>query len=354
MPDEKNNLPPNEKSGAPLRLTASDFPSFQYQRPWWGPDLQMIHNKLFAPPVTLDDHARQSLILPLDDGSGDALAATLFTPATQRQNAPLVILVHGLGGSAASGYVQVSASHLLENGYSVLTVNMRGVDDSGPLCQSFNHPGRNEDVRGIIKALGQSTPPVPLEGGVVLVGFSLGGNIILKFLGTFAADYPVRAAVVVSAPLDLYDTSRCLLRWRNYLHQWYILRKIKETGLRKNSDLTPAERELVRNAASVWDIDDRVVAPRLGFEGAEPYYAEHSSKNYLDEIRTPTLVIHALDDPIVPGEPIHNFAWDRNPYLIPLIAEGGGHNGFHGQGHTVPWRDRCIVRFLTALEASPA
>jgi len=109
----------------------------------------------------------------------------------------------------------------------------------------------------------------------------------------------------------------------------------------------------VRAARSIWEFDEKLVAPRNGYRDAAHYYAENNARRFLPDVRTPTLVVHALDDPWIPGGVYLDFPWSRNASLLPLLPRGGGHVGFHARDDRTPWHDRCIAAFLARLAGAP-
>lgn len=326
--------------------TRLEFPRFEPRAPWWGPDLQTLRNTLRRPRPRVGLCAGQRLVLPLADGSGDALSGLLECPGGSDRR-PLAVLVHGLGGSEDSAYLKVSCAHLLARGHPVLRLNLRGAGPARALCRFQYHAGRTEDLRDALAGL----PRDLTREGLVLVGYSLGANMLLKFLAEHADAFPVRAAAAVSAPIDLAATSRRFLAPRNRFYLWHMLQALRRESLARPAEVSEAERAAILSARSVWEFDDRFVAPRNGWASAEAYYAANSAREFLADVRVPTLVVHALDDPWIPPEPHTSFPWRENPHLVPLLAQRGGHVGFHGRGARVPWHDRCLANFLDGLGA---
>lgn len=316
------------------------FPTFRPRPPWFGPDLQTLRNTFVAVRPDFSASASERLTLPLTDGSGDRLAALLQRP--RRAIRPLVILVHGLAGTEDSPYMQVTAATLLAAGHPVLRLNLRGSGPSRPLCRLQYHAGRSDDLRDALAGL----DPALCDGGILLVGYSLGGNMMLKFLAERAARFPIRAAAVVSAPLDLAAASRRILERRNRVYHFSLLRWMQAESLGSGAGVTVDEQYRIRAARTILEFDDRFVAPRNGYADAAAYYAENSSTRFIAAVRVPTLVIHALDDPWIPSTAYRNTAWHENPNLFPLLPDSGGHVGFHGRGSTVPWHDRCLAQFF--------
>ncbi|MGO8916662.1 MAG: YheT family hydrolase [Stellaceae bacterium] len=324
---------------------APAFPPFAARAPWWGGDLQTLRNFFVRRHGRLDAYPAERLSLAMDDGSGDVLLAVLNRPLSAPAARPLVVLVHGLTGCEESFYLRNTAAHLLTLGFPVLRLNQRGAGPSRPFCRFQYHAGRSEDFAAVLARL----PPVLTAAGVVAIGYSLGANMLLKYLGEHGSAAAVRAAVSVSAPLDLADTSRWFLRARNVFYQNYLLREMKREAVAPGAELSAGERAAIAGARSIWAFDHGFSAPRNGFAGAEEYYARNASRRFLDGIAVPTLVIHALDDPWIPADAYLAHEWRRNPSLVPLLSRQGGHVGFLGRDHRVAWHDLCIERFLASV-----
>ncbi len=275
-----------------------------------------------------------------------AAATCCWRCSTGRSGAPpprpLVVLVHGLTGCEESFYVLNTAAHLLALGYAVLRLNLRGAGPSRPFCRFQYHAGRSEDFAAALAAL----PPGLAVHGVVAVGYSLGASMLLKYLGEQGGAAAVKAAVSVSAPLDLAEASRHLMRRRNALYQNYLLVQMKREATAPGAALSAGERAAIAAARSIWEFDHGFSAPRNGYAGAEDYYARNGARRFLDAIAVPTLVIHALDDPWIPPTAYVAHEWQRNARLMPLLTPRGGHVGFQGRDPRVAWHDLCIARFL--------
>jgi uncharacterized protein len=322
------------------------FPRFNPRAPWWGGDLQTLRNFLIRHRhARLDRYPSDRVKLPLGDGSGDVLLAVLNWPLRDGPPRPLVVLVHGLTGCEESFYVLNTASYLLALGYAVLRLNLRGAGPSRPFCRFQYHAGRSEDFAAALAAL----PPPLTAAGVVAVGYSLGANMLLKYLGEHGSAAAVKAAVSVSAPLDLVECSRHFMRPRNMLYQNYLLKQMKQEATAPGAALTAAERAAIAEAPSIWAFDHCFSAPRNGFAGAEDYYEHNGAMRFLDAIAVPTLVIHALDDPWIPPTPYIAHQWRRNSSLLPLLSECGGHVGFQGSNPDTAWHDLCIAEFLAQV-----
>ncbi|MEE3625099.1 alpha/beta fold hydrolase [Nitrospirillum sp. BR 11752] len=302
--------------------------------------------------------AGQALVFPMDDDSGDRLAGTLHRPPDPATDRPLVLLIHGLAGSEDSPYIRAAAGAVLSRGHAVLRLNLRGAGPFVGRTRQRYHAGRTADVRAVLAHLARDLPDVT-AAGVVVVGYSLAGNMVLKLMGEGEALPPVvRAAVAVSAPIDLSATSHRFLKPRNRPYHLWLLRQMKAETLATPAEPGSAEasrQAAVRRARTIYGFDNDYVAPANGWRDAEEYYRVNSARRFMSAITRPTLVIHALDDPWIAPEPYLDFDWAAHPALLPLIVTKGGHVGFHGARENDGailgggWLDRCLVRFLETL-----
>jgi predicted alpha/beta-fold hydrolase len=212
------------------------------------------------------------------------------------------------------------------------------------LCKFQYHAGRTEDLAAVVAQL-----PADLVGdGICVVGYSLGGNAVLKLMGEGRA-LPIRAAASVSAPIDLRRTAYRFTDARNTLYHRWMLARMKREAVAGAAAITREERAAVASARSVIEFDDRFIAPRNGFRGAEDYYARCSALGFLAGIRAPTLLIHADDDPWIPSGAYRGWGWRATPALTPALTKSGGHVGYHAQGDDVTWYDRRIAGFFANL-----
>ena len=315
-------------------------PVFRQRFPWIGGDLQTLRNFLLQHIEDLTPWPERRLRLPLGGPDGDHLAAALHAPSEPAGGKPLVVLIHGLTGCEDSRHIRVSAAHLLRHGYPVVRLNLRGAGPSRPLSRGFYHAGRSEDLHDAVAAL-CADGAAPTDDGLALIGFSLGANVLLKFLSESDLALPLVGAVSVSAPIDLRASQQRIMAPRNRLYHRYLLHRMIDDVLGPTRDRAPPR--------SVYDFDDRIVAPVNGFAGAKDYYARCSARQFLPAIRLPTLILFAADDPWIPFEAYRTYAWSETPALTPVVSERGGHVGFHGHGSRVPWHNRCALEFLRAL-----
>lgn len=320
---------------------ALELDPFRPRFPWLTGDLQTIANRIVPPAVQVGGASSERLRLPMPDGSGDTLLATLDRPPHDRGR-PLMILIHGLTGSEASAYVLATARHMLSLGHRVLRLNLRAAGPSRVTCGDIYYAGRSQDFRTVLTLL----DPGLTANGIFAVGYSLGGNMLLKFLGEEGESAPLIGAAAVCTPIDLSATCQNMLRPRNRFYHRYILGQMKAEATGAGARLTAIERAAILRSRTVWEYDDAFIAPRHGFAGAEDYYDRNKALRFMPAIRKPTLVVAATDDPWVPIASYNAFDWAAHPVLTPLLSKGGGHVGFHAAGDRVPWHDRAIERFV--------
>jgi predicted alpha/beta-fold hydrolase len=334
----------------PPSIDSLDLPPFRPRFPWWGADLQTLAVLLGPCTSDLSPHTSERVCFCMADRSGDILVGMLDRPAQSQPGKPLLVLIHGFTGSENSPYVLNAARHVLDRGYRVLRVNLRGCGASRPYCREHYHIGRTADFRRILWQL----PDELTDNGVVAVGYSMGGAMLLKYLGEEGSFSPLRAAATICAPIDLMKTCQHMLRPRNWLYHSYILNDLKKEALAPGGRVSAEERAVVCSARTVFEYDDRFISPRYGFRGADDYYELCAPLKYMPEIRVPTLVLAAGDDPWIPAEYYRDFNWMDNPWLLPLIPDGGGHLGFHCAASDRPWCDVALEKFLARVDSMEA
>lgn len=315
-------------------------PAFRPRFPWWGGDLQTLANRLRGISIDLAPHRSERLSFPMADG--DTLLAMLDRPHVPRSGRPLVLLIHGLTGSEDSIYILSQARLLLERGVDVLRLNLRGAGPSRALCRGQYYAGRSQDLRELLTLL-----PAALTGnGIVAVGYSLGGAMLLKYLGEEGSATPIRAAASVCAPIDLSATCRNMMRGRNTVYHRHILGEMKRDALGEGAAVSAEERARILAARTLWDYDEDFIAPRHGFAGAEDYYERCKPVRFMADIRVPTLMLAAMNDPWIPEVTYTSYDWAGNKVLCSLMPQSGGHVGFHAAGDPQPWSDRAVADFF--------
>lgn len=260
-----------------------------------------------------------------------------------------LILVHGLEGSNAAGYIRSMAQAALEGGYNVHRMNLRGC---GGDYDNLYDGGLTHDLRAISETLRRDR-----GGPLFVVGYSLGGNIVLKLAGEWgeSARECFAGICAVSTPLDLEACVRKIDAPRNLLYSWWFLRSLK-ARYRRRCWLHPNRYQSngVEEARSIYDFDDRITAPAFGFGGASEYYRTQSACRFLDRIHVPTLLLHAKDDPMIPLSAYDHPALRENPAIELRLLEHGGHLGFLARRRPRFWLDKAIVEWLDAVRRDAA
>jgi hypothetical protein len=269
---------------------------------------------------------------------------------------PVVILLHGLSGSSASPYILGLQRALGKRGFRSAALNFRGC--SGPMNDSSRcyHSGETGDIEYVYRWLRDREPGLPIAA----VGFSLGGNVLLKWLGETGGNTKLFAAVAVSVPLLLHLCATRMDRGFSRLYRNHLLRELrcymraKRVHLRHIRRWQEADRvERLGDLSTVrsfWDYDERVVAELYDFADAHDYYRKSSSRPFLRSIRTPTLVIQARDDPFMTPEVIPE-PWELSESVHMEVTSGGGHVGFiagNCPGRPRYWLEERIPAYLLA------
>jgi predicted alpha/beta-fold hydrolase len=237
-------------------------------------------------------------------------------------------------------------------GFHTVRVNTRNCGGTEHLTPTLYCAGLSQDVGHVTKHLRENCG----TEDIYLAGVSLGANIILKHLGEQGTSAGIQGAAVVSPPIDLALCAQRMLEPQSWIYQRYFVQKLKEHMLRKALHY-PAITDLRRLARvrTIYEFDDVVTAPHFGFGTADNYYRLASSAPLLRNIRTPTLLIQAMDDPMVPYEPFQNSGIEENKFLHLLVTQYGGHVGFLGSrpacaaDQDAYWAESRVVQFLTML-----
>ena len=309
-----------------------------FQPPWW---LRNAHLQTIL-PVFWRRNLRflgepERLELP----DGDFLDLAWFCREGRRR---LAILSHGLEGSFDAGYIRGLASALVAAGWDALAWTFRGCGPEPNRLLRFYHSGETGDLGTVIRHAARR------YDRIALVGFSLGGNLTLKYMGERPPHPSVIAAVAVSAPVDLAASARALDRRRgNRLY----LRRFLATLIAKveaKAGRFPAELDLagIRRIRTFQDFDDRYTARLHGFRDAADYWTQSSARQFLPRITVPSLLINARDDPFLPSACFPTAEAEGNPRFFLDAPAHGGHVGFldFPPGDARTWAERRALGFL--------
>jgi predicted alpha/beta-fold hydrolase len=275
----------------------------------------------------------------------------------ERQKRLTLMIVHGLEGSSNSGYVIGTGNRAWEKGWNVVRMNVRGCGGTAHLSATLYHSGLSQDIEKLVSSMIDHDR---LEK-VALVGFSMGGNQVLRTVGLWGAARPsaVIAAATVSPACDPSITADRLHKAAGSVYEWWFLRSLR-SSFRRKSELWPGRYDpaFLKRVHSMRDFDEHITARYMGFAGAEDYYNKVSSSHVLEQIALPTLVIHSDDDPFVVISAESQRKLLRNPKITFLHTRHGGHCAFIGEACDEAgdgrWAERKIVEFLAAVESAGA
>lgn len=269
-------------------------------------------------------------------------------PRPEETCVPLVLILHGLEGCSRSGYVTSACLALAESGIQTVAMNFRSRSGEPNRRPESYHAGRSDDLAFVLDALSRERPETPLG----VIGFSLGGNVLLKYLGENGpeARNRLRAAVAISIPFDLAASTCRMEDGFGSVYAGHFLRSLRRAAAEKAMRFPHAvDWDRATAARTLRQFDDAVTAPVHGFRDADHYYSEASSAAFVERIRVPTLLLQARDDPLVPWSSVPSAPIHANPWLADGATRRGGHVGFIGGAspwNPTFWADREASRFL--------
>ncbi|MEC8882690.1 MAG: alpha/beta fold hydrolase [Pseudomonadota bacterium] len=318
-----------------LRDTGSPF-----EPAWWltSPHLQTAWPHYFRKHRKLKERPERFELM-----DGDFIDAQWVGNDT----GPIVVVLHGLEGSIKSIYANAILHAISQQGWRGLFLHFRNCSPNVNRADFTNHIGDTLDITNILSIIRHREPSVP----IACVGFSFGANVLLKLLGQMGSRCKINAGICISPPFKLdvcshYGESNnmCYLYERQLVH--YMKRSIYRKF--KNHKSPPVDLVKMSKCHSFRDFDTVVTAPLHGFSDIDSYYQDASSYYYLDGVKTPSLVIHALDDPLIPLVATPKIS-EFSPYTIAEYYSHGGHLGFVSGSHlgiAEYWLEDRVIAFL--------
>jgi len=320
-----------------------------------------IVQSLFKPPFLLGNGHLQTILpvllprrinityererLELEDGD------FLDLDWSRSGHGRVAILLHGLEGCTDNGYMRGMAAALNATGWDALAWNFRGCSGESNRLPRFYHSGETGDIAAVVRHASTN------YSDIVLVGFSLGGNVVLKYLGEAKPHPAVIGAVAISTPVDLASSARALDQRRpNKIY----LGRFLQTLIKKveaKAGIFPREFDVsgIRSIKSFQEFDDRYTARLHGFRDAEDYWRQSSSRQFLPGINVPTLLLNAKNDPFLTPESFPFAEAGQSRFLTLEAPESGGHVGFFDFTHGLqPWHEPRAARFLATIAESTA
>ena len=296
-------------------------------------------------------------VAPADAATGMQLSSRVlchchWQPEIRRAHAPTAIIVHGLEGSSNSQYVCGNADKLWYSGANVIRMNMRNCGGTEALSPTLYHSGLSADVLAVMRFFIEREHLTSIS----LVGYSMGGNLVLKLAGDLGLRAPVqlRSVVGVSPVIDLANSADALHETFNRIYERRFLKNLLKR-FRRKSAIFPTLYDVTQaiDIRSLREFDDRITAPHSGFTGADDYYFRAASARVLHHIAVPTLILHALDDPFIRLTPASRTLLLANPYITLLEPNHGGHCAFLAQpdltrGNDGYWAEHTALKFILA------
>lgn len=331
-----------------VTMTSAMRPTFAtrpYRPAWWlpSPHGQTIGGRLLRRHPVPDFHRER-----VETPDGDFVDLD-FAPAPELPaSAPLVLLLHGLEGSARRGYAIETYHALRSRGVRAVGLNFRSCSGEPNRTARFYHSGDTADIRLVARLLAERFPRAPLGA----VGFSLGGNALLKYLGEERDASLFVAACAISVPYDLSAGADALdaTAMGRFYTRIFVKSLLGKAELKRDLLENVCDLDRVRAAQSFREFDDAATAPIHGFDGAADYYAKSSSASFIDRIRIPTLLLHSADDPFLPMSAFPQKAVDGNACVKAAITHTGGHVGFieGSPWRPVFWAEEQAASFLAS------
>ena len=314
----------------------------QFKPAWWltNPHAQTIYSSIHH-PITPSIDKMEKLDLP--DGDFIDLA---WSSANLPKNAPLIVILHGLGGGLHSSYVSRFMNTFNQQGWRAVLMHFRGASKEQNRLPRAYHSGDTADLDYFINHL-ENTEPNTKKA---LVGVSLGGNVLLKWLGEQNSSSKIDTAVAVSVPFVLKYVADRVNQGFSKVYQKRLIGELKAFFARKAAcfENPPEAFKNAPDCNCFWTFDHNVTAPLYGFSSVHSYYRESSSRQFLCTIRVPTLIIHAEDDPFMTKDVLPTPGELSESVLLEL-SKKGGHVGFisgNRVGKPVYWLEQRIAEYI--------
>jgi uncharacterized protein len=344
--------------GSPIHLEELNHARRRSQLPSWLTSFEprrglsnghlqtIVGNFLARPPFTLPS-TPETVRVDHADGSR-VLCHCHWQPEPYRAGRLTVVLIHGLEGSSDSRYMLGIAARAWAAGMNVVRMNMRNCGGSETLTPGLYHSGLSSDAAAVVEHfVGKHALT-----RVALVGYSMGGNLMLKLAGEWGARSPLVAVATVCPVVDMAACSDALHEPANRVYEWHFVRNMMRRYRRKAALFPSIYRTAgIDPVRSIREFDDKIVAPYCGFLDADDYYHRAASATILDRIAVPTLVLYAQDDPFIRITPKTRARLLANPHIVFVETRHGGHCAFLGRasGDDIHWAEAAVIRYLVEV-----
>ena len=334
----------NGHAGAPAWLTA-----FTPRRGLSNGHLQTIVGDVYPRPGFLLSYSADEVVVDPADNSR-VLCHSHWQPGADAGSRLTVVLVHGLEGCSDSRYIQALTTWAWDAGYNVVRMNMRNCGGTDALTPTLYHSGLSGDVGAVVEHYTQQRS----LKRVALVGYSMGGNLVLKLAGEWGLRAPLCAVATVCPAIDLAVSSDALHARHNRFYEWHFLRRLLRRYQKKAAlfpliyaahDLGPIQ--------SLREFDDKIVARYCGFKDSSDYYYRAASARVLNQIAVPTLILRSHDDPFIRLTQETRETILANPNISLAETRHGGHCAFlsTAKGNDVHWAEATVMRYLLETAA---
>lgn len=316
---------------------------------WWGKN---PHIQTLLPTFVRKNKPVSYISERIETPDGDFLDLAWSKDYSASHLEPIVVLFHGLEGSVNSPYIKGMFQQFTRMGWIGVLMHFRGCSGQPNRLQRRYHSGETSDANFIIQNIKERFPKTP----IFAIGYSLGGNMLLKYLGESEKNSNLDAAVAVSVPFLLSRCSDRLNRGFSRIYQRHLVTElIKGTRQKMQkidySGIISIKENQLESLRTFREFDDAVTAPIHGFKGAEDYYTTCSSKQFLNSIKTPTLILQAKDDPFISKDALP-MANELSADITLELSDYGGHVGFISGGSlTQPefWLEKRIPAYLSSM-----
>ncbi len=312
----------------------------QFKPAWWLPSshLQTIWPALTRANIKNLPLERERLELP----DGDFIDLDWLD---RLKTGPIVLVLHGFEGSIESHYAKGMLQAIHQHGWRSVFMHFRGCSGEPNRLQRGYHSGDTNDVNYVIKKLLAREPHTHFSA----IGYSLGGNVLLKWLGETAQHNPLKAAIAISVPFELHKAAEHIQQGFSRFYQWYLVRCARDRLVQKFKKIpSPIDLARLSEVQDIREFDDQYTVPLHGFSSVDEYYSTCSSRQYLRYIQVPTLLLNAKDDPFMTEDVIPGMN-ELSKFVKLEVTETGGHVGFvAGKYPWAPeyWLEKRVPEFL--------
>lgn len=351
-PPAKQNHPTQGRATTSLAESPSWLTPFVPRRGLANAHLQTIIGNFLPRSAARLDEVAETIEVDPADGSR-IVCHCHWQPEPQRAGSLTAVLLHGLEGSSDSRYIRGIAARAWAAGFNVVRMNMRNCGATDHLTPTLYHSGRSADVGAVIDHF---TRRHDLQR-VALVGYSMGGNLVLKLAGEWGTRPPLAAVAAVCPAMDLALSADALHNPSNRLYERHFLRGLMRR-FRRKAELFPAIYSVagLGPIRSIREFDQKIVAPHCGFRDADDYYYRAAAARVVDSIAVPTLILFAADDPFIRLSTETRSSVLANSHIQLVETAHGGHCAFlsSSPGDEIHWAECTVVRYLQAIEGATA